>query len=83
MVERSASGKGLCCDFADGRKVEDVDWDIDGPGGTYRVRIDGKWVAVPPDAVVTEPNKYGAAVVWPYLVDGEPAVRCFMPGAGT
>ena len=24
-----ASGKGLCCSFADGVKIEDVDWDFD------------------------------------------------------
>jgi hypothetical protein len=76
------SGNGLCCSFADGVTIEDVDWDVH--DGHYRVRLDGKWVAVPNSAVVTEPNRYGRAVVWPYQdVSGVTQIRCFMPGAGT
>jgi hypothetical protein len=30
------------------------------------VRIYGQWLVVPDDAVVTEPNRFGPAVVWPY-----------------
>ena len=84
------SGKGLCCSFADGMSIADVDWDTasvasaDGHNEIhYRVRIDGHWIVVPPDAVVTVPNKYGPAVVWPYQgSDGTTQVRCFMPGSG-
>lgn len=82
------SGKGLCCSFADGVSIENVDWDTDGPkdeqgNATYRVRIKGEWINVPPEAVVTEPNKYGQAVVWPYQGgDGKTQIRCFIPGAG-
>ena len=55
--DQLASGKGLCCSFADGFKVE--------------------------NAVVTEPNKYGPAVVWPYMdANGATQIRCFLPGAG-
>lgn len=78
-----ASGKGLCCSFADGVRVEDVDWDTGGPNGAYRVRLGGTMVDVPESAVVTEPNRYGPAVVWPYQGnEGETLIRCFLPGAG-
>jgi hypothetical protein len=80
--EQLASGRGLCCSFADGFSIRDVDWDTE--GDRYRVRIDGEWHAVPDDAVVAVPNKYGAAVVWPYWDEnGATQIRCFMPGGGT
>jgi hypothetical protein len=76
------SGNGLCCSFADGVTVEDVDWDVH--DGHYRVRLYGAWVPVPDNAVVTEPNRYGRAVVWPYQdASGVTRIRCFMPGAGS
>src|SRR5262249_60771520 len=75
-----ASGKGLCCSFADGFRIDDVDWDTQ--DGHYRVRINGNWIIVPDNAVVTEPNRYGPAVVWPYMSsDGETQIRCFLPGS--
>lgn len=83
-----ASEKGLCCSFVDGSQVDDVDWDTGGPldkGGhaTYRVRIKGQWVNVPPEAVVKDPNRFGPAVVWPIIVQGDViGIRCFLPGAG-
>jgi hypothetical protein len=61
--DRLASGNGLCCSFADGFRVYDVDWDTQ--DGHYRVRLNGEWIVVPHDAVVTEANKFGPAVVWP------------------
>jgi hypothetical protein len=71
----------LCCSFADGFKVENVDWDTE--DGRYRVRLHGEWITVPENAVVTEPNKYGPAVVWPYMdANGATQIRCFLPGAG-
>jgi len=79
--DRLASGKGLCCSFADGVKVENVDWDTQ--NGRYRVRLNGQWIVVPDAAVVTEPNRFGPAVVWPYQdMNGATQIRCFMPGAG-
>ena len=80
--DQLASGKGMCCSFADGFSVHDVDWDTQ--NGRYRVRLEGEWVIVPDEALVSEPNRFGPAVVWPYL-DGSGAtqIRCFMPGAGT
>lgn len=78
--DQLASGKGLCCSFADGVSVKDVDWDT--KDGKYRVRLNGRWIVVPDSAVVTEPNKYGAAVVWPYQdADGATQIRCFLPGS--
>jgi len=79
--DQLASGKGLCCSFADGVKVEDVDWDT--LDGRYRVRLHGQWILVPETALVTEPNKFGPAVVWPYMdAEGTTQIRCFLPGAG-
>jgi hypothetical protein len=80
--DRLASRNGLCCAFADGVSVQDVDWDTQ--DGHYRVRIQGEWIVVPDAAVVTEPNRFGPAVVWPYNDRyGNIQIRCFMPGAGT
>jgi hypothetical protein len=79
--DQLASKKGLCCSFADGVSVEDVDWDSQ--DGRYRVRVGGQWIVVPDTAVVTEPNRFGPAVVWPYQdADGNTQIRCFLPGAG-
>jgi hypothetical protein len=79
--ERLASGKGACCSFADGVSVTDVEWDMQ--GGHYRVLLDGVWMDVPDMAVVTEPNRYGQAVVWPFMDGlGNIHIRCFLPGPG-
>ena len=79
--DQLASGKGLCCSFADGFSVDNVDWDTQ--DGHYRVRLYGEWIVVPDNAVVTEPNKFGPAIVWPYMdTDGQTQIRCFLPGAG-
>ena len=77
---RSKSG-GACCSNADGMALSDVDWDT--KDGHYRVRIDGEWVDVPTDAVITEPNRAGRTMVWPYYVQGRPVIRCFLPGTMT
>ncbi|SRR5579883_1864147 len=85
--DRLASHKGLCCSFADGESVADVDWDT--RDGKYRVRLNGQWIVVPDDAVVTDPNRFGPAVVWPVFSDDGAGhrtldfIRCFMPGAGS
>jgi hypothetical protein len=79
--DQLGSGRGLCCSFADGFSVQDVDWDTQ--NGRYRVKLHGEWIVVPDDAVVKEPNRFGPAVVWPYMdVNGATQIRCFMPGAG-
>jgi hypothetical protein len=76
-----ASGKGLCCSFADGRTISDVD--VEMRTNHYWVHVDGAWILVPDEAVITEPNKAGVAVVWPYVgEDGKTQIRCFLPGSG-
>jgi hypothetical protein len=52
--------------------------------GTIAYEFRGEWIVVPDAAVVTEPNRFGPAVVWPYNDRyGNIQIRCFMPGAGT
>lgn len=75
------SGRGPCCSDADGSAVSDVDWES--KDGQYRVRIEGQWVTVPDDAVITTPNRVGRTMVWPIYLEGRPVVRCFMPGSMT
>jgi hypothetical protein len=77
---RSKAG-GACCSNADGMTLADVDWDT--KDGHYRVRLEGEWIDVPDDAVVTEPNRAGRTMVWPYYVNGHPLIRCFLPGTMT
>ena len=73
------SGKGLCCSDADGFAVSDPDWEsID---GHYRVRLEGEWIVVPEDAVITEPNRFGRTMVWPIKGSLGTSIRCFMPGS--
>lgn len=68
-----------CCDGTDAISVDDPDWKTE--NGHNSVKIDGAWVSVPNSALVTQPNKYGPAVVWPGpTVNGEQTVRCFMQG---
>ena len=78
---KHASGMGLCCSFADGFAVSDVDWES--KDGHYRVHLENNWIDVPDDALITEPNRAGRTMVWPMLFNGEISVRCFMPGSMT
>ena len=73
------SGKGPCCDGTDANRVDDADWET--KDGHYRVRIDGEWVDVPNEAIVSGPNYAGRAMVWPYYLNGHPTARCFIPGS--
>jgi hypothetical protein len=75
------SAKGPCCSDADGASVADADWDT--LKGHFRVRLEGEWVEVPDDAVITEPNRAGRTMVWIMYRDGHPVVRCFIPGSMT
>ncbi len=75
------SGKGPCCSDADGTAVSDVDWESG--NGHYRVRIEGDWVEVPDEALITEPNRAGRTMVWPIRGYGGLTIRCFMPGSMT
>jgi hypothetical protein len=74
-----------CCSTADGWKPEEVEYDM--KGDKYRVKIDGEWYEVPPNAVVDVPNRFGFAVVWYYRswlngIKPSVSIRCFIPGAG-
>ena len=75
------SGKGPCCSDADGTAVSDVDWES--ANGHYRVRLDGEWIDVPDEAVITEPNRIGRTMVWPIHGYLGVTIRCFMPGSMT
>jgi hypothetical protein len=75
------SGKGPCCSDADGTALSDVDWESS--RGHYRVRLEGEWIDVPDDAVITTPNRIGRTMVWPMYRDGKMTPRCFMPGSMT
>ena len=73
------SGNGPCCSDADGTALSDVDWQSG--HGHYRVRLDGEWVDVPDEAVITEPNRVGRTMVWPLRGYLGLTIRCFMPGS--
>ncbi len=73
------SGKGACCSDADGTAISDADWKSG--DGHYRVRIEGEWVDVPDEAVITEPNRVGRTMVWPIRGYLGLTIRCFMPGS--
>ena len=75
------SSKGLCCSDADGFAVSDPDWES--KDGHYRVRLEGEWVMVPDDAVITEPNRAGRTMVWPVKGSLGISIRCFLPGSLT
>jgi hypothetical protein len=72
-----------CCDVADGHLLGDDEWRMTLLG--YQVRINGRWLRVPDDALrdpAGGPNPAGHAIVW-YTVDvADGAVRlyCFAPG---
>jgi len=74
-----ASGKGLCCSFADATALAHVDWES--RDGHYRVHLDNEWIGVPDDAVITEPNRAGRTMVWPMKSPLGISIRCFMPGS--
>src|SRR5712671_350710 len=66
-----------CCSVADAEQVEE-----DIRDGHYYVcaaacSVDANWTAVPDEAVIRAPNKYGQPVVWWRFTDGRPIPRCF------
>ena len=76
----------LCCDIADGHPTA---WRETVSGG-YDAMIEGRWVAVPPEAVIRNAgNPVGEAIVW-YAFTWERqddheyrksyTIRCFVPG---
>jgi hypothetical protein len=77
-----------CCARADGHPLDEGDWDI--KDNNYRVFIQGEWIIVPGDAVISGANKYGKAIVWlrndARFASGEihnvTRIQCFIPGSG-
>lgn len=49
--------------------------------GAPTTEIESGWMQVPDEAVIHEPNRHGAAVVWWGWQD-RLFIRCFIPGAG-
>jgi hypothetical protein len=43
--------------------------------------LEEEWLDVPGDAVITELNRVGRAMVWPIRGYGGLTIRCFMPGS--
>jgi hypothetical protein len=74
-------GGGPCCGGpkVDATTLDDADWET--KDGHYRVRVNGQWLDVPDDKVVPGPNRAGRTMVWLFYSNGNPFVRCFMPGA--
>jgi len=68
----------VCCDEADGMRVDAPDWEFDGQ--SYRVRIEGSWMPVPATAIVRQSNKMSYAVVWLWKDQDHFRVGCFMAG---
>jgi hypothetical protein len=68
------SKNGFCCSEADGAPTE-----YDLREDQYWVPIDGVWTAVPQEAVITEPNKLGRAMLW---LTNQRKIRCFLPASG-
>jgi hypothetical protein len=67
-----------CCDIADGHRT-----DYDMRNNQYWVPINGNWMAVPPDAVLSDAgNPVGDAVVWYSIYGDHVVIRCFVPGSG-
>ena len=81
--------RGLyCCARADGHPLDESERDI--KGDSYRVFLKGEWIVVPDDAVISDPNKFGKAMVWlrndGHIASGELhniiRIQCFIPGSG-
>jgi hypothetical protein len=66
------SKKGFCCSDADGKTTE-----FEMRTDHYWVPVNGEWVQVPEEAVITEPNKVGHAMLW---LTYDQRIRCFLPG---
>lgn len=76
-----------CCDYADGSRVEDVDWRGPNEDGSYDVKWGNLWIHVNKDHIVQGNNKVGYAILWrsPAMEPNEQGsgVYCFLPGTGS
>jgi hypothetical protein len=77
LKEQRNADDQVCCNGEDVLSANDIEWDA---SGKYRVKIGSEWLDVPPWALVRGPNRMGRMLVWLGFVEGEPYVRCFMPG---
>ena len=83
---RLASGKGLMSCVRSRTALLSAMLIGSSKDGHYRVRLEGRWIDVPDDAVITEPNRAGRTMVWPFTAErgtDHPytEIRCFMPGS--
>lgn len=83
---KSKKQSSPCCDLSDGDFTSmDIRLGADGKSHFFAT-IEGEWVEIPDDALVTEPNRIGRPIVW-YVrwmgLEGKMVtlVRCFLPGA--
>jgi hypothetical protein len=67
-----------CCDIADGHRME-----FQMRKKRYWVPINGTWMPVPPEAVLSNVgNPVGDAIVWYSAYGNQVVIRCFVPGGG-
>jgi hypothetical protein len=45
------------------------------------VFLEGQWLDVPDDAVLTQPNLHGRTVVWPIKMFAGMTIQCFIPAS--
>ena len=70
---------GACCDWVDGRRVDDFDWECKNDE-QCAVKIEGDWITVPEHAMLKATNRVGYAVVWVTREQGKPTIVCFLKG---
>jgi hypothetical protein len=75
--QRNQNGN-LCCDGDDWTRADDLEWSAE--SGRYKVKVEGQWLDVPPEALTQAPNKMGHVLVWLRRLNGQPVVFCFAPG---
>lgn len=78
MAKLHSKGGAWCCNGDDNDPIDDVD--NKAKGGGFRVKYQGKWYDVPPEAIVEGPNKSGGPILWMYKGWGDVKPRCFMAG---
>jgi hypothetical protein len=83
--------KQLCCSIADGTYAEEdirdghywARWRIntwDDNGNLVASDKMTDWIQVPDGAVITNPSPNGSPVVWYGFTNGNPFIRCYVPG---
>ena len=78
--QKSPKTGGYCCNESDGTYAEEEMRE-----GHYWTRFEqsnGKWIPVPDEVVICDPNRNGAPVAWWYFEKGILQIRCYAPGGG-